>query len=103
MKNKNKGNINYKRKKNNNSNKKIKKKSIKKTKKHIGGFPFHRKCSKKKIQKKYQVVFIKKQTGGGEGEAEEAEEIDLDPKCKKTIDDLQKQYHKYIAEWKNFK
>ena len=94
------------------------KKKEKKKKKYIkqtGGmnYLFPSVCSKKEIEKKYKVVFVKNQIGGennetGEENNETGEEnnetkVGITPEsCKIKIKDLETQYNKYINEWKNF-
>lgn len=74
-------------------------KIVKKRKKQSGGmaFLFPNTCSKKQIEKKYKVVFVKNQIGGENNE----KKLEITPEsCKMKIKDLEAQYNKYINEWK---
>ena len=68
-----------------------------KNRKQLGGSS--KTCKKKDIEKKYKIVFVKNQTGGGKDE----KKIEITPEfCKNKIRDLETQYNKYLEEWKNF-
>ena len=74
---------------------------VEKRQKQSGGmaFLFPNTCSKKQIEKKYKVVFVKNQIGGENNE----KKLEITPEsCKMKIKDLEKQYNKYINEWKKF-
>ena len=95
---KEKKNVKTIKKKNKNRTKK-RGKIVKKREKQFGGmgFLFPNTCSKKQIEKKYKVVFVKNQIGGENNE----KKVEITPEsCKMKIKDLEAQYNKYINEWK---